>query len=374
MKSSWHSSLAAGVIALGFSLSSPSSSLAVLGLFEKEDKQAPPSEKIAQDEVEAKKLLAEAQQLEAQKKFGRARGIHERIVKSFPLTQSAAVSQFSIGQAIESEGNALEAFDAYQVFVEKYVHETLFGEAIERQYKIATEAMTAKSAVVMRLFKTKAQPSRVVEMFRKIATSAPYSDYAPDALFKIGEIEHEAGHHDQALSALQEILDNYPKDPVAKEAALKIIEIRQSRSTRDDSHIERTQIEMEKFLYDHGDDPRAAGIREKVVEFNERDAQKKLETAQYYEKKKNHRAAAIYYQAVPEGSKTYAKAQAGLKRLATIDPNLIQSPSAPKKRVVADTQVTQSPNYVGPPPPHLKAPPKPKMRVSEEELRPIPVE
>lgn len=368
------SSFITGLLALATLFLCMPRASALLGLFEKDQKEAPPAEKIAQDEIEAKKLLEEAQSLMEAKKFGRARDIHHRIVKSYPLTQSAAISQFAIGKSLESEGDALEAFDAYQVFVEKYVHEELFGDAIERQFMIAKAAMSSKSAVVLGVFKTKAQPSKVVEMFRKIATSAPYSKFAPEALFNIGQIEHEAGNPEQALSALQEIVDNYPKDPSAKEATLKMIEIRQNRNTRDDSRIERTQIEMEKFLYDYADDPRASTLREKVGELNERDAQKKLEIAQYYEKKKDYRAAAIYYQAIPSSSTVYEKAQAGLKRVGAIDPNLLQSPSAPKKRVVADTQVSQKPGYVGPPPPQLKSPAKPKMRVSEEELQPIPVQ
>ena len=372
MKSSRHTSFSTGVIVLGLSLVGASPSHAVFGLFEKDQKEAPPAEKIAQDEAEAKKLLTEAQQLTAEKKFGRARDIHHRIVKSYPLAQSAAVAQFEIGKSLESEGKLLDAFDAYQVFVEKYVHEALFGDAIERQYKIVTESKESKTDKFMGVFKTKAQPSKMVEMYRKIATSAPYSEYAPKSLFAIGTIESEAGHQEQALTALQEILDNYPKDPLAKEATLKIIEIRQARKTRDDSRIGRTQIEMEKFLYDYKDDPRAGDLREKVGELNERDAQKKLEIAQYYEKKKDYRAAAIYYKAIPAKSQVYAKAQAGLQHLATIDPNVIQSPSAPKKRVIAPTDVTKKPDYVGPPPPQLKSPEKPKMRVSDEELKPIP--
>jgi outer membrane protein assembly factor BamD len=374
MKSSRHPFLITGFFVFAFLLAGPSSSHAVLGLFEKDKKEAPPAEKIAQDEAEAKKLLQEAQQMATEKKVDRARDIYRKIVKSYPLTQSAAISQFAIGESLEAEGKPMDAFDAYQVFVEKYVHEAKFGDAIARQFKIATEAKDAKNSRILGVFKAKTERSKVVEMFRKIATSAPYSEYAPRALFNVGAVEREAGHDDKALIAFQEIMDNYPKDGLAKEASLKIIEIRQSKNTRDDSRIARTQIEMEKFLYDYSDDPRASGLREKVGELNDRDAQKKLEIGQYYEKKKNYRAAAIYYKSVPSKSQAYEKAQAALKHLGTIDPNLLQSPSAPKKRVVADTEVTKSPNYVGPPPPQLKTPGKPKMRVSDEELRPIPVE
>lgn len=373
MSSSWYPRLSTGILALSFLLNA-SPSYAILGFFEKDQKGAPPAEKIAQDEIEAKKLLEEAEQFTKDQKFGKARDIHYRIVKNYPLTQTAAASQFAIGQSLESEGKAMDAFDAYQVFVEKYVHEALFSDAIAHQFKIAKDAMTEKSAVVLGVFKTKAQPSKVVEMFRKIATSAPYSEYAPQALYNIGVVEQEGGHPDAALKALQEIIDKYPKTELAKEATLKIIDIRQNRKTRDDSRIARTQIEMEKFLYDYGNDPRATDLKKQVGELNERDAQKKLEIGQYYEKKKDYRAAAIYYKAIPSGSQIYQKAQAALHHLAEIDPNVVQSPSAPKKRVIADTEVAKSPNYVGPPPPDLKSPGKPKMRVSEEELRPIPVQ
>lgn len=373
MNSSRHPRITTGVMALALFLNA-STSQAILGLFEKDQKGAPTAEKVAEDEAEAKKLLEEAQQFTSQQKFGKARDIHYRIVKNYPLTRSAAVSQFAIGQSLESEGKVMDAFDAYQVFVEKYVHEEMFGDAIARQFKITKDAMSEKSAVVLGVFKTKAQPSKIVEMYRKIATSAPFSEYAPQALYNIGLVEQDGGHPDAALKALQEVIDNYPKTDLAKEATLKIIEIRQNRKTRDDSRIARTQIEMEKFLYDYGNDPRATDLKKQVGELNERDAQKKLEIGQYYEKKKDYRAAAIYYKSIPNSSQIYEKAQAALRHLAEIDPNVVQSPSAPKKRVIADTEVSKSPNYVGPPPPDLKGPAKPKMRVSDEELRPIPVQ
>jgi len=373
MKSPRHL-LATGTLFLILTLLSPAPARAVLGLFEKEDKAPPSPEEVAQNEKEAREMLARAQRFSEENRPGKARDLYKDIVEKYPLTESAAVSQFAIGESLEAEGDLLDAFNAYQVFVANYIHEEKFAEAIKRQFEITMQAKEEKASRIFGVFKAKTQPSRVVEMFRKIANSAPYSEYAPKAIYHLALTEHDAGHQDEALSALQEILDKYPKNPIAKDASLKMIDIRESLKTRDDSHIERTQIEMEKFLYDYGDDPRAKELREKVVQLDEREAKKNLKIARYYQKKGSLRAAAIYYQTIPSGSAVYDEAQAGLEELADIDPNLVRSPSAPKKRVVAPNQVTDKPDYVGPPPPRLNQPRKPKMRVSEEELQPIPVE
>ncbi|MEO0446139.1 MAG: outer membrane protein assembly factor BamD [Verrucomicrobiota bacterium] len=356
---------------VGVSFSSVQSAQGVLGLLDRKGKKDI-SEGLSQQEIEARELSERGDSLYQEQKYGKSRDVYEKVVQSYPMTNAAAHSQFQLGQSYENEGELLEAFNAYQIYIDKYNQGEQFTEALGRQFDIAMRSTSGRTAKLFRVVPVKTQASRQVEMFQNIATSAPYSSFAPKALYQVGIIEYEADHVPQALRALQDVIDNYPSDPMAKEASVKMIEIRSSQKTRDDSQIERTQIEMERFLYDFGDDPRASGIREQVTEINNRNAEKDFKIGSYYEKQKRYRAAAIYYQQIQKGSSHYEKAQDRLTALAQIDPNLIQSPAAPKKRVLSDVAVTTKPDYVGPPAPKTAA--RPKMRVSEEEFKPIPVQ
>ncbi len=141
-----------------------------------------------------------------------------------------------------------------------------------------------------------------------------------------------------------------------------------------DSQIDRTKFEMEQFIYDYGDDPVAQGIRAEVGKLEERDAEKKFNIARYYERKGNIRAAAIYYQEVRLGTARYDDAQGRLQEIAAQDPNILQTPRAPKRRVEAQSNIASNPDFNGPPRPNLKSAAKPQMRASAEDVLPIPVE
>ncbi len=346
---------------------------AVLGIFDDEElTEAPDPGVLAKQEEAARNLFQEARTLDEGGRASKARDLYESVVEDYPLTKAAADSQFALARSLDEEGESHKAFEAYQGFVDRFKQSDQFGEAIRRQFEIATKAMNGKTGHMLRVFPVKAQPSKIIELFRQVAKNAPYSTYAPQAIYNIGLVESEAGRAQEALAAFQEVVDGYPKDPKAKEASLRIIELRQSRRTRDDSQIARTQLEMEKFIFDYGDDPRSAELQKKVGSLEERDAEKKFEIGRFYEKKGNLRAAAIYYQEVVEGTSHYADAQTRLESIRKVDPNVVAPPSAPKQRVAAQTDVTSRPDYVGPPAPRLEEPPKPQMRASEEDVLPLP--
>jgi outer membrane protein assembly factor BamD (BamD/ComL family) len=336
-------------------------------------KEVPASEELAAQEAEAQKRLQEAVTAKNAGRHEKAEGELEAIVERFPLTKTAATAQFELGMVREAQGKPLKAFDEYQKLIETYRDSELFGEALRRQYELASLAMNGKASTFFGVMPAKAQPSRVVELFDKVAANAPRSAYAPLSLYSIGVLERDAGRRAEAIASFQKILDEYPDDPKAKDAALEIIAIREGRRTRDDSQFRQRQLEMEKFRTDYANDPRSQDLGAKVAELEERDSAKKFETGQYYERKGNPKAAAIYYLDVREGTSSYAGAQARLAAIKAADPNVLLEPSAPRTRVVAQENAVARPDYNGPPPPKLEAPSKPAMRASAEEVVPIPV-
>lgn len=335
-------------------------------------KEVPATEELQRQETEAKALFDGAIAAKNEGKLSKAEDLLRDAIERYPLTSTASVAQFELGKVHEEDGKPLKAFDAYQLFIENHRESDLFGEAIKRQFELASFAMNGKAGSLFGLIPAKSQSTRVVEMFQKVATNAPRSDYAPQALFNVGVLEKEAGREPEAIAAFQKLQDNYPFDPKTKEAALEIIAIQEGNKTNDDSQRLKAQLEMEKFLADFGDDPRSAELQAKVGKIEEMDATKQFTIAQYYERKGNLKAAAIYYREVGQSSPRYADAQKRLEELKAIDPNIVAPPSAPRSRVVAPENVVDKPDYNGPPAPKLQAPAKPQMRASAEDVLPIP--
>jgi len=346
---------------------------AALPFFGKDDKkEVPASEELQRQDDEAKALLDKALAAKSEGKLDKAEDFLKDITELYPLSANAATAQFELGRVLEDAGKAEKAFDAYQVFIEKYRESDLYGEAIRRQFELASLAMNGKTGSLFGLVAAKSQSSRVIEMFQKVATNAPRSSYAPQALFNVGVLQKEGGKDAEAIAAFQKLQNDYPTDPKTKEAALEIIAIQESRETNDDSQVQKTQLEMEKFIADFGSDPRSTDLQGKVGKLDEQDASKKFDIARYYERKGNLKAAAIYYQDVSPGTPRYADAQSRLAELKAKDPNLVSAPSAPRSRVIAQENVVDRPDYNGPPAPKLQAPDKPQMRASAEDVIPIP--
>ncbi len=337
-----------------------------------EMKEVPASEELQRQDAEAKALLDKAISAKNDGKLDKAQGILKDAIADYPLTSTVAVARFELGRLYEAEGKPEKAFDAYQEFIEKHRESDLFGEAIKRQFELASLAMNGKTGSLFGLLPSKSPTSRVIEMFEKVASNAPRSSFAPQAVFNVGILQKEAGKDAEAITAFQKLQDNYPADPKTKEAALEIIAIKEGRETNDDSEVLKTQLEMEKFIADFSADPRANELQQKVGKLEELDADKKFDIARYYERKGNLKAAAIYYQEISEGTPRYADAQKRLGELKAMDPNLVAPPSAPKSRVIAQENVIDRPDYNGPPAPKLQAPAKPQMRASAEDVLPIP--
>ncbi len=349
---------------------------AILGIL-KDDKmdEVPDSVELAKQESAATANFEAAKKAQSQGKSGKAQDLYEDIVDDYPLTSMAPAAQFEYAAIHEAEGHEDRAFEAYQDLIDRYTGSDLFGEAIRRQFEITNRSMNTRTSRVIGLIPSKAQPSRVIEMYRQIADNAPYSKYAPLAIYQIGVISRNTGKENEAILAFEEVVESYPNDPKAKEANLQIIEVRGENKTRDGRQLERYQDEVAVFIENNEEDPRSEELRAQLGKLQDRDAEKKFNIGRYYEKKGNLRAAAIYYQDVLSGTPVYAAAQARLEEIKSQDPNVVLPPRSEKQKVVAPNNVKDRPDYYGPPPPKppkLEAAPKPQMRVPEDDVLPIP--
>lgn len=352
----------------------PSSASAVLGLFEDDKPTEAPSEtELAQQEEAAQSMLAQGKKYLADGKNGKAKDVFEKVSEKYPLTSAASSCQFELARLLEEDNDYLKSFEAYQKFIEQHKQSELYGEAVQRQFEIATNSMTGKTGSFLGM-KAKVQPSRIIELYEQIAVNAPYSRFAPLSLYNIGLLERDAGHDEESIVAFQRVSDKYPDSPLAVEARKRVFEIRKSNPTRDDDRFLTMQEELEDIIRLHPEDPEVDNFKEEIGKMDEREAEKKFNIGRYYEKKGNPRAAAIYYQDVRAGTARYEDAQARLNELAELDPNLVLPPRAPKQKVAATSNVIARDDYNGPPAPALEEPAKPQMRVSEEEVLPLPTE
>ena len=358
---------------VGAAFMAASPSYAVLGLFEKNElREAPGAGELSAQETAAQQLFQRGQDYQKAGRHEKAREQFQALVKAYPLTTFASTAHFEIAQAREAEGDLLKSFDAYQVFIDNHKESDLFGEAIKRQFEIATRAMNAKAGKFLGL-RARTQTSRVIEMFTQVAANAPYSHFAPLSFYNVGVLERESSHQREAIAAFQTVLDNYQDSDHATEAHHQIIEIRQEMAKRNDQELDRIILEKEQFISRNQEDPRADQHRADVGALQDREMKKKFDIGRFYEGKGNLKAAAIYYKQVESSyADVFDAAQERLDAIRAIDPNLVIESTQRPTKVQAPVDVVSNPKYLGPPPPKLTEASRPKMRASDPELLPPP--
>lgn len=370
------------------------SALPFVDLFEKDLSRAPASDELRRQEDEARSRLNAALQMEARGRSGKALDEHRAIVKKYPLTTAAAMSQFKVGELYRAEGKPEKAFDAFQDFIDNYKGSSAFTDAVRHQYEIAQSGQSGESkGRVFGIVPRKVQQSSLLEWYADIISNAPYTEYAPLSQFAIAQIYEDKGDDALAIQAYQALVDKYPKHPKAAEAQYQIGAIGRSaveEGSQDLAKIRSARGAMEDVLVAYQDSERASEARAALERFDAVEAEKLLKVGKFYEKQKKYRSAAVYYRkvAASTGTPSATEAQQRLDAIlakapaAAAPPTPAASPTpaqplagdAPAAATVAasaprPTLLKARENYVGPPAPDLKiVSNKPKMRTNPASL------
>ncbi|MFV1995763.1 MAG: outer membrane protein assembly factor BamD, partial [Verrucomicrobiales bacterium] len=382
------------VVATLATLAAASPSQAVLGFFEKEPKKAPSASELESQEGKAQALFQEAVAREKKGKPGKTVSAYNKIVEKYPLTASGARSQFKIGELLEAENKGSKAFDAYQKFIENYKGSSLFMVAVKRQYQIASASLDGDKQDRFLGMRVKVQPSRLIEMFTSIQANAPFSEYAPLSQYNIGKIREDQKQVTEAVLAYEKVVEDYPRHPKAAEAQYQIGSMLTNASIKgnnDQGHLQQTREAYEELLIQFPESQLASEAKTELTEIQAQEISKSYNIAEFYEKKRNYRAAAIYYEEVARhpDAKEYADAK---ERIALMDAKDIEAsveraskgeapatasnePAKAPKTVPAAVDVKGRDDYLGPPAPDLgpKVAQRRSMRSAMEDLGPLPV-
>ncbi len=250
---------------------------------------------------------------------GKARDLYKRVVKDHPNSEAAARAQFRIAQITEKDGNPTKAFDQYEKVIVNHRNSPDFNEAIARQYAIANALQSSDKKGFLGIG-APVQPSRLIEMYQQIGQAAPYSEYAPLSLIRIGDVQAKQGEKMTAIATLQKVVDTYPKTKYASDAQYKIFRLRGQSAEKSFSPVEdRAQLEAGlDFVNISPDDERSAKVKEDLADIENRSIEKLFAVGQSYEKYGKPSSAKVYYREVVKAvnSPLAAKAQ---KRLDAIN-------------------------------------------------------
>jgi outer membrane protein assembly factor BamD (BamD/ComL family) len=348
----------------------------------KKDKIAPMASERETQEVAASALLAEAQQAHNAGKTGRAQGLYQAIMKSYPFTQSAAEAAFQDALIIRHVGKMDDAFEAFQSFIQSYPNSPRFSEAVEKQYEIAEEAKGGKKQRSLLLLPMKMNATDVIEFYERIIKNAPFGKYAPLSQFSIAEIQQDMKEKDKAVAAYQKVVENYPNTSQAAEAQFRIGSISNIAAQRseDASNLLAARDALRTYIASNPGGERKEETEQILRQVNTAEANQSLTVAKFYQRIGKTKAAAIYLnEALKFGSpEVSAEARTRLAELAAADPDGVSdAKKGPGQDYTALTaqNLKSRDEYVGPLAPELaRLSQKPKMRTGDDGFMPIPLQ
>jgi len=343
-----------------------------------------------EEDAKAKELFNEAASAETAGNTGKAINQYRDLVKRYPASGFAAAAQFKVGELHEKEGSVERAFEGYQALLENHPRSPDFEKAVASMYQIATRFLEGEKQRVLGL-PTLPSMERAQKMFEAIVKSAPFSKYAALSQFNIGLALERQGQAAAAVEAYQKVAERYPTSDVADDAQYQIgyTYLKLAREgSYDQAAAQQARDAFTDFAARYPGSEKLPQAQENLKLLEGRKTQGALEIAKFYDKQKNYKAAAIYYNEVLVNEAGSADSDVAKERLDEIralvgDEAITSGPEKPetaararmRKRLQAQVDTAARPDYVGPPAPPVpdEVPESgPQMRTSPTDVLPLP--
>ena len=245
---------------------------------------------------------------------------YQAIAKRYPNSIYAPESLYRSARLRLAGRDFAKGFEDYQQVLSRYPNTRRFNEIIGEQYRIASALLDgARGRMLWGLLPGFTQRDKALEFFETILANAPYSDYAPLSLMNIARGHQKLGNTENAIDALDRMINNYGQSLLAPDAYLKLAQTHASLVDGpfyDQGATREAITYFTDFMLLFPGDSNIAGAEKGLDGMKTMLAESKIRMADFYfYKRSNFKAARVFYNeaitAYPE-SAVAAKAKARL--------------------------------------------------------------
>ncbi len=255
------------------------------------------------------------------KEYKKALAEFKKIIKFYKRSEAASEAQYYMGRCYEELNNPYHAYESYQKVIDDYPFTQRTDEIIKRQFDIANKLYSGENIKFIGI-SFRAMPEHIIDIYKKVVSNAPYSEYAPMAQFRIGELYKRIAFYQEARDAFQKILDDYPDSDIAIEAKFQVAmcaSIASGGSDYDQSLAEQAMDEFDEFTKQNPDSELVKKALKEKKEIIEKRADYYLKTAMFYERIGKYKAASIYYNKILNEFPSASTVPAAVGRLKIIE-------------------------------------------------------
>ncbi|NLH73769.1 MAG: outer membrane protein assembly factor BamD [Verrucomicrobia bacterium] len=256
------------------------------------------------------------------KQIGLAKKAARRVVKRWPLSDSAPAAQYLLGRCYEVRRWDERAFKEYQKAVEKYPKIENYDEIIKRQFAIANRFLGGQWFKLLGVIPFFPSMEKTVDMYNKIIRNGPYSEVAPLAQMNIGAAREKQHDYLLAVKAYEKAADTYHDNKaIAADALYKagLAYKKQAETAEYDQSAASQAIgTFTDFITLYPDDPRVAEAQKIIASLRTEQARGAMQIARFYEKKRKWDGAMVYYNEAIAKDPTSSYAAQARERLDAI--------------------------------------------------------
>jgi outer membrane protein assembly factor BamD len=263
---------------------------------------------------------------------------YETVAKKYPNSIYAPEALYRAARLRLERKQYFKAFDSFQNVVSRYPNSPHFNEIIGEQYRIANaliEGARNRYFGIIPGFKNRAKG---ITYFEKIVETAPYSDYAPLALMNIAQGHQKLDQPDEAIDALDRMINHYPQSLLAPDAYYKLAKTHSDLVQGpyyDQASTRQAITYFEDFLILFPTDPNVPAVENGLVDVRNTFAESKIKIGDFYfYKRDNFKAARVFYNeaitAYPD-STTAAEARTRLAEVDAVETKA-KTPVAPRPK------------------------------------------
>lgn len=270
---------------------------------------------------EGEKLFQLGKQADQAGQVARAIKLYDKAATRYPFAPSAPQARYRQAQLLESRGEIVKSFEAYNQFLSRFQGSNLYTTALNRQIAMAQSAAEGGVKQSLLGLKTNLPLSKTVEMLGKVRDNAPRSAAASKALFTTGRLYEGAKKFKEATAAYQQLVREQPTSPEAPESLFRvglILTAEADRGNQNQANLDLAREAFNDYLIQYPGHSRNAEARRLIANLGGRDLQKSYDIAAFYQKTGKTESAKVYYRDLIKRSGSGAlhdKAKARLKEL-----------------------------------------------------------
>ena len=284
---------------------------------------------------DALKLMNKARSQEEAGSKGSAISNYETVARKYQGSVFAPEALFRSGHLLHQRRQYYKGFQDLQEMLRRYPNSRRFNEAIGEQYQIASALVDGAHNRAWGWFPLITNRTKGIEFFEVILLNAPYGDYAPLALMDIARGNQFIKSTDDAIDALDRLVNNYPQSVLAPVAYLKLGDLHASLTQGpqyDQAATKEAMTYYEDYMILYPGDSNIAVAAAGLDKMKTILAKSKIYIGDFYFfKRLNYTAAKVFYN---EAITTYPEspmARTAKKRLADLDAKVAKEQVGPKK-------------------------------------------